>query len=247
MRGQVAHSFPSAFPLPKRCLVVLEVLGFTRALSVLSCSEWHCCKVSEVRKSLCCDELASGLRTGCFAGALWVVSVNTFHAIIIILGSCAKKAAVQMSVWFLSLSCAMISCYNVSKLPICEEGKQSSPRGAHVGSLFFPSDATFSAELWLWLGSGSRLTEGSLFVWMLDLHCISSTCCGLFRVLWHSWVLVENKVWVKGSVSEHRLQEAIDGWCWLGVGSGNCSGKLLCPVFLSSRFETLAWLEAPWK
>lgn len=63
-----------------------------------------------------------------------MVSVNTFHANIIILGSCAKNTAAQMSVWFFSLSCAMISYYSVSKLPICGEGKQINPGGADVGS-----------------------------------------------------------------------------------------------------------------
>lgn len=150
-----------------------------------------------------------------------------------------------MSVWFLSLSCAMISCYNVSKLPICEEGKQSSPRGADVGSPFFPSDATFSPELWLWLGPGSRLTEGSLLVWMLDLHCTSSTCCGLFRVLLPSLGTVGSSWRIRHGAKEtntgcKRLQMA-------GVGSGQLFWEAALPHVSVPRFETSVWLEAPLK
>lgn len=216
---------------------MLEALGFTRALSVPSCSERHRCKVSEVRESLCCDELASGLWTGHFAGGLRAVSVNTFHTNIIILGSCAKNTAAQMSVWFLSLSCAMISYYSVSKLPICGEGKQINPGGADVGSPFFPSDATFSAEPWLRLGPGPGLMEGSLLVWMLDLHCTSSTCCGLFGVhlaslgtVRCSWRIRYGAKDVCPNTGCMRLQMAGAG---IVLGQANCSGKPCFPMFLS--------------
>lgn len=86
----------------------------------------------------------------------------------------------------------MISCYNVNKLPICEEGKQRSPWGAEVDFPSFPSGATFSAGLWHIQEPGSGLTGGSLQPDWWDAHppclllhccCASSVCCGLSGVL----------------------------------------------------------------
>lgn len=83
-----------------------------------------------------------------------------------------------MSVWFLSLSCAMISCYNVSKLPICEEGKQRSPWGVGVDFLSFPSGATFTAEMRYIQKPGSGLMKSSAapLVRQLGLCAVSPLC-----------------------------------------------------------------------
>lgn len=86
----------------------------------------------------------------------------------------------------------MISCYNVSKLPICEEGKQRSPWGAEVDFPPFPSGATFSSGLWYIQELGSGLTGGSLqphwwgvcsLCLLLHHHFASSTCRGFSGVL----------------------------------------------------------------
>lgn len=126
-------------------------------------------KVSRAGESLCYDELASGSCTGYLTEGMWVISVNTFHANTVILGSCSKKAAAYMSVWFLSLSCTMISCHNVSKLPICEEGKQRSLWGAEL------SMPCVNLDMWMpHLCSPLRRNRPSLeFLNQMDLTFLS--------------------------------------------------------------------------
>lgn len=170
-----------------------------------------------------------------------------------------------MSVWFLSLSCAMISCYNVSKLPICEEGKQRSPWGAEVDFPSFPSGATFSVGLWYIQEPGSGSTRGSLQPHWWDAcspcplpHCHCAvvslgSCCPPWDLALpqRGWVPLESEAWGKGSMTKPRLQEA-GGHERQGAGAGmeglwqaNCSGNLLCPFFLPQDLGLLLCSGAP--
>lgn len=79
--------------------------------------------------------------------------------------------------------------------------------------------------------------EGSLLVWMLDLHCTSSTCCGLFGVhlaslgtIRCSWRIRYGAKDVCPNTGCMRLQMAGAG---IVLGQANCSGKPCFPMFLS--------------
>lgn len=93
IRDWVASTFPFLLPAAIGCAGSAGCCGVDgKAACPVLFGVMQLVKVSRAGESLCYDELASGSCTGHLTGGLWVISVNTFQANIVILGSCSKKS-----------------------------------------------------------------------------------------------------------------------------------------------------------